>query len=360
MTRTILPVKTLGILGGGQLGRMSAMAAARLGIKTVIFSPERGAPASHVASKTVCAPYEDESALMAFCDEVDVVTYEFENIPSSALRIIHRTRDVLPGEQILSISQNRIREKTWLNEIGVPTARWKEVWTPFDVHQAMKFMMLPSCILKTTEMGYDGKGQKTVNNPAEADDAWTALSNENIILEEKIDFACEISVIVARDRKQKIGCYAPSLNVHRDHILHTSTAPAALPAKILSQAQEIARTIADKSSLVGVMGVEFFVTKDDRLLVNEIAPRPHNSGHWTLDACHCSQFEQHVRAVCGLPLGSFDAHCNAVMTNLIGDEALNVGTLLTDPAVVVHLYGKAEAKAGRKMGHYTTLSAAAR
>lgn len=356
MTRSSGPIRTIGILGGGQLGRMSAMAAARLGIKTVIYSPEKNCPAAHVAYKTICAPYTDESALMAFCDEVDVVTYEFENIPSATLRLIQRTREVMPGEHILSFSQNRVREKTWLNDHGIATARWKEVWNPYDIHQAMKILMLQSCVLKTTEMGYDGKGQKIIHTAADADDAWTALANDNLILEEKIDFECEISVIVARDRKQRIGCYAPTLNVHRHHILHTSTAPAPLPAAVLKGAQDIARTIADKSGLVGVMGIEFFVTRDHRLLVNELAPRPHNSGHWTIDACNCSQFEQHIRAVCGLPLGSFEACCGAVMTNLIGEEILDIMPLLTEPDVIVHVYGKDDAKPGRKMGHYTRLT----
>lgn len=355
MTRTTGSIRTIGILGGGQLGRMSAMAAARLGLKTVIYTPEKNSPASHVAHKTICAPYTDESALMAFCDEVDVVTYEFENIPVAALRIIQRTREVMPGEYLLGISQNRVKEKTWLNDQGIATARWKEVWNPFDIHQAMKVLMLQSCVLKTTEMGYDGKGQRIINAAADADDAWTALANENLILEEKIDFECEISVIVARDRQKRSGCYAPTLNVHRHHILHTSTAPAPLPAPVLKQAQDIARTIAEKSNLVGVMGVEFFVTKDHRLLVNELAPRPHNSGHWTIDACLCSQFEQHIRAVAGLPLGPFDAHSPAVMTNLIGDEIHDIKPLLTEPDVAVHVYGKDEAKPGRKMGHYTRL-----
>lgn len=348
-------IKTIGILGGGQLGRMSAIAAANLGIKTIIYTPEHNSPASQVASKTIIAPYTDESALMAFCDEVDVVSYEFENIPQTALRIIQRYKEVHPSEDILNVSQNRLREKGWLNENGIATTRWKEAKTPYDIHQFMGLMNLETGVIKTVEFGYDGKGQKIINSKDQIEECWNDLATDTAIFEEKIDFKCEISVIVARNRKKEVGSYPPSVNVHRNHILYQSTAPAPLPDEVLKQAQDIAHSIADKLNLIGVMGIEFFVTQDHTLLVNELAPRTHNSGHWTIDACDCSQFEQHIRSVCDLPLGSFTPHSPAIMTNLIGDDIEQVPELLTQPNVNLHLYGKEEARQGRKMGHYTVL-----
>lgn len=349
-------IKTLGILGGGQLGRMAAIEAAKLGIKTIILCPSKDCPAAQVAAKHICADYTDESALHAFMDEVDVVTYEFENIPERALKIIQKQRSVYPRKDLLEIAQNRIREKTWLNENGFATARWKTVKTPFEVFQTMKIFHIDQCILKTAEQGYDGKGQAFIQNESQVAEIWDTLDHSfDIILEEVIPFTHELSVIVARDKKGRTGCYAPSLNEHRNHILYKTTAPAPLPSDILAQAEEVARSMAEKILLIGVMGIEFFLTENGDLLINEIAPRPHNSGHWTIDACYCNQFAQQVRAVCGLPLGSFHHHHNAEMVNLLGQDALTAYEHLHEEHSFVHLYGKDDAKDGRKMGHITRL-----
>lgn len=348
--------KTIGILGGGQLGRMSAAAAARLGIKCVIYSPGNDIPASQTANATINADYSDESALRAFADQVDVITYEFENVPLSTVNILQETKSVYPRKDILEISQNRIKEKTWLSENGFETVRWKVVKTPFEIFQAMKIFKIDKCVIKTAQMGYDGKGQAIIESENDVEAAWSKMDHSHdIILEEFIEFDHELSVIVARDMNKNTGSYDPSLNEHKNHILDKSKAPAPLPKPILGQAKILAEQLADKLMLVGVMGIELFLTKTGKLLVNEIAPRPHNSGHWTMDACFCSQFEQHIRAVSGLPLGSFKRHHNAEMINLIGHDVDEIPNYLLEENTVVHLYGKEEIKEGRKMGHINRL-----
>lgn len=349
-------MKTLGILGGGQLGRMSAIAAAQLGIRVIIFSPEPSSPAAQVSDKHICANYNDESALHAFADEVDVITYEFENVPVSCLTFLQDLKPVYPKKNILEVTQNRIHEKTWLNEHEFQTAKWRVVKTPYEIVQAMQIFHIDQAILKTAEQGYDGKGQIFIKSTDHIEEAWSEMDHSfDIIMEEVIDFEHEISVIVARSQTGHTGCYTPSLNVHENHILKTSVAPAPLPTTILKEAQNIAIRIADQQELIGVIGVEFFVTKTGKLLVNEIAPRPHNSGHWTINGCRHSQFEQHVRTVCGLPLGSFDHIYKTEMTNLLGEDVNDLDDYLKDPHTSVHIYGKEIVSEGRKMGHVTKI-----
>lgn len=353
--KSIKPAKVLGILGGGQLGRMSAMAAARLGIQTHIFCPESDPPAGQVAAKTFQADYTDKKALKVFAQSVDVISYEFENIPVSTVEYLQKLKPVYPDDHLLAMSQHRLSEKQFLNDIGIPTARWAAATHPDDVLNTLQDWDASSCILKTTRFGYDGKGQAKFKRSDDLKKIWASLkSNENII-EEIIDFACEISCIVARDRFGTIEIYDPVLNDHKNHILSKTTAPAALPKPILTKARKYVSDLAKKIDLVGVLALELFVTKDGKLLANEIAPRTHNSGHWTIDACAVSQFEQHVRAVCGLPVGSARRHSDAVMLNLIGDEIKIVKDYLGKPHACIHLYGKEEARPGRKMGHITLL-----
>ncbi|MBU6234552.1 MAG: 5-(carboxyamino)imidazole ribonucleotide synthase, partial [Alphaproteobacteria bacterium] len=303
------------------------------------------------------AAYDDKAALKQFADSVDAITYEFENIPVETVKYLETLKPVYPSSHVLGIAQERLAEKTAMNDYGLPTTRFAPARSGADIQAVMQGWGASQCIIKTTRFGYDGKGQSFIRSINDADAAFAKLKADIVIVEELVDFACEISVIVARDTFGAVGSYAPSLNVHKDHILHTSTVPAAgVTPALLDEAQKLAETLAVKIGLVGVLGVEMFVTKDGRLLINEIAPRPHNSGHWTMDACGCSQFQQHMRAVAGLPLGSFARHADAVMTNLLGEDIAQIPALLKNPKAHVHDYGKAEAKAGRKMGHVTVLS----
>ncbi len=350
-------LKTIGMLGGGQLGRMSALAGFPLGLLTHIYSPDAGDPARQVTNLNTVAAYDDRAALRAFAERVDVITYEFENIPLETVRFLETLKPVYPSSHVLEIAQERLAEKTALNSFGLPTTRFAPAHSATDIKNVMAAWGTRQCIIKTTRFGYDGKGQAFVHTPDEADAAWTALKTDVCIVEDVVDFECEISVIVARDLHGRTGSYTPGLNVHRHHILHTTTVPAPLPQSLLNEAQQLAETLAQKIDLIGVLGVEMFVTRDSRLLVNEIAPRPHNSGHWTMDACVCSQFAQHMRAVAGLPLGGFDRHHDAVMTNLLGDDIATIPALAANPLACAHDYGKAEPKAGRKMGHVTVLGA---
>lgn len=347
--------KTIGIIGGGQLGRMSAMAAARLGIQTHIYTPEKNSPASHVAAKTVTGEYGDKKKLMEFAKSVDVVSYEFENIPTDTLQALKKVRLVFPNVNVLEVSQHRLSEKQFLNDCSIPTAKWAKATKPADIEATLKKWDAKACIVKTTRMGYDGKGQlkfKAGDNPEKA---WAQLkSNENII-EEIIDFKCEISVIIARDRFGESAIYDPVLNEHKNHILSKTIAPAHIPDAIAKKAKQYIKRLADTLDLTGVLALELFVTKDGRLLANEMAPRPHNSGHWTIDACAVSQFENHVRTVCGLPVGPAKRHSDAIMLNLIGDDINLIPEYLDKPNTCIHLYGKKEARAGRKMGHINIL-----
>ena len=351
------PARTLGILGGGQLGRMSAMAAARLGIKTHIFCPETDAPAAQVAAHTFVADYTDKAALKKFAQSVDVISYEFENIPVEAVRTLQKIKPVYPDDRLLEMAQHRPSEKAFLNKIGIPTAGWDVAYHPDDVLNTLQDWNLSGCILKTTRMGYDGKGQAKFTFKDDLKSIWASLKSNEIIIEEIIDFKCEISVVVARDAFGTIEIYDPVLNDHKNHILSKTTAPAPVAPAILSKARKYASDLAKEIGLQGVLALELFVTKDGRLLANEIAPRTHNSGHWTIDACAVSQFEQHVRAVCGLPLGSATRHSDAVMLNLIGDEVDQIPAYISKKNACIHLYGKDEVRAGRKMGHITLLKA---
>jgi 5-(carboxyamino)imidazole ribonucleotide synthase len=351
----IEPGGTIGILGGGQLGRMIAMAAARLGYRCHIYCPERDAPASHVSAATTTAPYEDRNALDAFADAVDVVTIEFENVPVDAASYLATLKPFRPAPRILEIAQDRLREKDYLNSIGVPTARYMEVARAEGLERAVRNIGRPA-VLKSVRLGYDGKGQVAIGNDTDLRDAWKRMGGPLGILEGFVDFTLEISVIVARDLAGSVVAYPPVENIHRHHILDATIVPARIAPEVAMKAEAIARHIADQIGLIGLLAVEMFVTERGEVLVNELAPRPHNSGHWTIDACLTSQFEQAVRAVCGLPLGAVDRHANAVMKNLIGAEVDSWREIIAEPGAKLHLYGKKEARPGRKMGHVTRLS----
>ncbi len=347
--------KTLGILGTGQLGRMSALAAAELGIRVHVYGPDLDSPAEQVAAKSFVGSYTDKKKLKAFAQSVDVVSYEFENIPVETARFIQKIKPVYPDDKLLEIAQNRITEKSYLNVIGIPTAKWAPIYRPEEIDKAASNMCSKNYILKTTRFGYDGKGQTVHRSSDSAKRSFNKLRSNELILEEMVDFKCEISVIIARDVKGKSAIYGPMINVHKNHILHTSTVPAKLDTKIATKAKRTAKKLADAVGLVGVLGLEMFVTKGGRILANEIAPRTHNSGHWTIDACSVSQFEQHVRTVCGLPVGDPTPHSAAVMTNLIGNDVNKIKKYHETKGACIHIYGKNEVKAGRKMGHVTVI-----
>jgi len=350
-------LKTIGMLGGGQLGRMSALAGFPLGLLTHVYSPDAADPASQVTNLRTVAAYNDFEALKRFADSVDAITYEFENIPLETVKFLETLKPVYPSSAVLAIAQERIAEKTAMNDFGLPTTRFAPARSPAEIESVLQQWGAIQCIIKTIRFGYDGKGQTLIRSLGDVAAGWAKLKADIVIVEEVVDFAHEISVIVARDVYGAVGSYTPGLNVHRDHILHTTTVPAPLSEALLAEAEALAQTLATKIDLVGVLGVELFVTRDGRLLINEIAPRPHNSGHWTMDACGCSQFEQHMRCAAGLPLGPFNRHHDAVMTNLLGDDILQIPALLKEPNAHIHDYGKAEIKAGRKMGHVNHIKA---
>lgn len=345
---------TIGILGGGQLGRMLSVAASRLGFKTCIFEPGANCPASHVADHHIQASYDDVDALRSFGETVDVITYEFENIPASALDQLETLREVRPNRRALTVSQDRLTEKAFLQDIGLEVAPFMGVDTLDDMHKAVAKIGAPS-ILKTRSFGYDGKGQARLKDTADAEAAFNAMSGASAVLEGFIDFSCEISVIGARAHDGQVACFDPGENVHRSGILHTTTVPATVSAALRTDAVLLAGRIMNALDYVGVLGVELFVTPKG-LIVNEIAPRVHNSGHWTQNGCIIDQFEQHIRAVAGWPLGDGARHANVVMENLIGADMDRVPALAADPAVALHLYGKEDAKPGRKMGHIHRIS----
>jgi 5-(carboxyamino)imidazole ribonucleotide synthase len=348
-------MQILGILGGGQLGRMSAIAAARLGIPVVIYTDEEHSPASYVAAYTFVGDYSDKKKLREFAKIVDVISYEFENIPVETVRYLKKLKPVYPDERLLDVSQDRLKEKSFLNSIGIKTALWKSAKNPEDVDKILSKWGKTSCIIKTTRFGYDGKGQHLCKTKSDINVAFRILKSRPLIVEELIDFACEISVIVARDKAGKMASYGPVINEHRHHILHKTVSPAKLSPKVQQNAIRIAQKLATKVKLRGVLALEMFVTKNGEIIANEIAPRTHNSGHWTIDACSISQFEQHVRTVCGLPVGSSISHSGATMINLIGKDVLKAGTYARQKNTCVHLYGKHDIKPGRKMGHITIL-----
>lgn len=362
------PNGTVGIMGGGQLGRMLAIAAARLGLRTRLYCPETDSPASEVAAASVIASYTDESALAAFAEAVDVVTYEFENVPAEAVAFLTAGGAcVRPGARALEKAQDRLWEKDFINEIGARTAAYYPVKDLASLEAGLAAVGRPA-ILKTRRLGYDGKGQTRIAQE-EADlpgayqkaieFAWAEVGAAPSILESVVPFACEISVIGARGPGGDVRLYDPAENVHRNGILKTSTVPARAAPQSVDKARAVTAKVLSELDYVGVIGVEFFVLEDGDVIVNEFAPRVHNSGHWTLDACGICQFEQHIRAVAGWPLGDPARHSDAVMENLIGEEVHNWRALAEQKSACVHLYGKREARAGRKMGHVTRLAARA-
>ncbi len=354
MTEPLPLGATIGIVGGGQLGRMLAMAAARLGYRCLVLSPEKDCPASHVAAH-LCAEYDDRAALERFARAVDVATFEFENVSASGLDLLASLVPVRPSPAVLAVSQDRVTEKSFLNAAGVPTAPWRGVESEAELEAAARSLGLP-CVLKTRRLGYDGKGQAGIGAADEYAGAFAALGGADLIIEKRIDFAVELSVIVARGGDGTLRAFDPVENRHRDGILDMTLAPARVTDTIAAEATGLAVRTAEALDLVGLLAVEMFVDRDGRVLVNEIAPRPHNSGHWTLDACAASQFEMQVRAVCGLPLPPASRHSDAAMRNLIGAEGMAAwGASLERPGAILHHYGKTEARPGRKMAHVTTL-----
>lgn len=348
------PGATIGIIGGGQLGRMLAISAARLGYHTHIFTPEKDSPAQQVASLTTVAAYDDMAALKAFAESVSVVTYEFENIPHESLGFLEQAVQVSPSADILRLSQNRVREKDMLTKHGIATAPYKAVRSVEELDAARREIGEPG-VLKTAEMGYDGKGQEAIKADTDSAEAWKKLNTDEAIYEGFINFECEVSVIVARNEMSGCVAFPTVQNIHVNHMLDTTIAPAPIDKVLRRQAVAVAKSIAELVDLRGLLAVEMFVTREGDVLVNELAPRPHNSGHWTLDACVTSQFEQAIRAICGLPLGSPRRLYNAVMKNLIGEDINRWYDYLQEPNTKVHLYGKQEVRAGRKMGHITRL-----
>lgn len=351
------PGSTIGILGGGQLGRMLAMAAARLGLKSHIYCPEADSPAFDVAAARTIAAYEDETALTAFARACDAVTFEFENVPARTVVVLSALVPTRPGARSLAVCQDRLEEKRLCASLGIGTADWRPVDDPASVRAAAAALGRPG-ILKTRRLGYDGKGQAGVETPETAEAAFAAVGGAPSVLEARVPFACEVSVVGVRGADGAFDAYDVTENVHEGGILRTSRVPARIGAETADTAVGIARRIADALEHVGVLGVEMFVLgqgKSESLLVNEIAPRVHNTGHWTIESCPASQFEAHMRAVAGWPLPSTQRIADAEMTNLIGTDADAWKALAAEPGAALHLYGKREARPGRKMGHVTRL-----
>jgi 5-(carboxyamino)imidazole ribonucleotide synthase len=352
---TLKPGDTIGILGGGQLGRMLALAAARLGLKCQVFSPDPDSPAFDVVQNATCAEYADVEALELFAADVDLITYEFENIPAATAMVLAARRPVLPDHRILETIQDRLAEKNFVTGLGIGTAAYADVTSPQALREAIEVVGLPA-VIKTRRFGYDGKGQAIIRESDDPDQVWDDLGTRSAILEAFVPFEREISVIAARGADGDVECFDVTENEHREHILKYSRVPAAIPDALAAQARDIAKQIAGALDYVGVLTVEMFVVQSPgapTLLVNEIAPRVHNSGHWTLDGASVSQFEQHIRAIAGWPLGKPVRRGSAVMTNLIGDDILDYGKWLTVPGASVHIYGKDTHRPNRKMGHVT-------
>lgn len=358
MNRIILPGAVIGVLGSGQLGRMFAIAARQMGYRVHTFSPDDDTPTGQIADREVQAEFHDLEAVAAFARSVDVMTFEFEKVPVAAANVAARYVAVHPAGCVLHTTQNRLREKRFLRQIGVPTTQFQPIESEIDLDVALTHCEFPA-VLKTAEWGYDGKGQVRIAAPAEGPAAWEQLGRAPAILEQWVDFAAEISVIGARGSDDQTVVYEPFENVHSNHILDQTRCPAAIERCVADAAMEITRIILREFEVVGVLCVEFFVTGEGTVLVNEIAPRPHNSGHLTIDAHVISQFEQQVRAVCGLPLGSPQQLQPAAMVNLLGDlwdhHTPQWRAACSFPNVKLHLYGKAEPRPARKMGHLTAL-----
>jgi 5-(carboxyamino)imidazole ribonucleotide synthase len=351
--RTLPPGSVIGMLGGGQLGRMTAIAAAQLGYRVHVFTDETDAPCAQVCASETVAPWNDEAALARFAAAVDVVTLEWENIPTASLQFLEQRVPTCPAHPVLSVTQDRVAEKRFANRLGIGTAPFRPVSSPAELAAAVAELGRPS-ILKSNRLGYDGKGQVRLEPGTDLAAAWATMGAPEGVLEGLVDFACEVSVIVARRADGVMAAYPAVENRHAGGILRQTIAPAeGLDPAIAAEAERIARALTQALDVVGLLAVEMFVTRDGRVLVNEMAPRPHNSGHWTLDFAVTSQFEQLVRAVCGLPLGDTAAIAPCVMTNLIGDDVAAWPAILAEPHAHLHLYGKAEVRAGRKMGHVT-------
>jgi len=356
MTEPLVQGSTIGILGGGQLGRMLSVAASRLGFKTHIYEPAANAPASQVAHHTTTAAYDDEDALTGFAEAVDIITFEFENIPTAALDLLEQLRPIRPNRRTLAISQDRLSEKQFLQDLGLATAPFAAVGTLVDLQTALAGLGTPA-ILKTRRFGYDGKGQVRLNTANEPAIALAGLQGAPAILEGFVEFSLEISVIAARSLEGSITAYDPGENLHRDGILRTTTVPARLSGTQRTDAILLAAKILNALDYVGVLGVELFVTPQN-LIVNEIAPRVHNSGHWTQNGCAVDQFEQHIRAIAGWPLGDGTRHSDVEMENLIGDDIVRIPALAKQTNTAIHLYGKGEVRPGRKMGHVNRIGTA--
>lgn len=359
MSGAILPGSTLGVLGSGQLGRMFAIAARRMGYRVHTLSPDSDTPTGQVADLEINASYDDLDAIARFARSVDVVTFEFENVPAPATEAAARFVPVRPSGHVLHTTQHRLREKTFLRDAGFPLTPFAAVRSAAELHRALAELGCPA-VLKTAGWGYDGKGQAKITRPDEAAAAWAAVNTAEAVLEAWVDFAQEVSVVAARGLDGSVADFGVIGNRHANHILDVSLAPAEVSAPVAAAAGEIAREVLRRLDVVGVLCVEFFVASDGRLLINELAPRPHNSGHLTFDACVTSQFEQQLRAICGLPLGSTELLRPAAMANLLGDGWAggepDWARMCGFPNVKLHLYGKAEPRPGRKMGHLTALA----
>ena len=355
----ILPNSTIGVFGSGQLGRMFAIEARKMGYRVHTFSPDTDTPTGQVADFETSANYQDLDAVRKFAEAVDVVTFEFENVPSKTVEIAAEFVAVHPKGEILHTTQNRLREKTFLAENGFPVAPFAHIKTIEDLQKGVENIGVP-CVLKTAGFGYDGKGQTKIKSAEDIETAFANLKDQEAVLEKFIEFEKEVSVVCARDSQGNFAHYGVIENAHENHILDVSFAPAICSEKVFREAVEIARSVAETLQYVGTLCVEFFLTKDEKLLINELAPRPHNSGHLTFDACVTSQFEQQLRAVCGLPLGSTEFFKPSAMINLLGDVwqngEPNWQNALQFPNIKLHLYGKAEPRKGRKMGHLTALA----
>ncbi|MFN2621307.1 MAG: 5-(carboxyamino)imidazole ribonucleotide synthase [Chthoniobacterales bacterium] len=362
MTRRYLPGATIGLMGSGQLGRMFAIAARRMGYRVYVYSPEKDTPAGQFADREVTGAYEDEAAVRSFARTLDLLTFEFENIPRQTIEWCARECEVRPDGAILHTAQNRLREKDFLSGAGIPVAPYRAVRSASDLANAFAEIGMPA-ILKSAAFGYDGKGQQFLKDATAPDQIWSEKPGDELILERAIDFEKEVSVIVARSLDGSMKTFPLCENMHRDHILDVTVVPARVSVTVEKAAADLARIIAEKMNLVGLLAVEMFVQRDGQLLVNELAPRPHNSGHWTIEGCVTSQFEQHVRAVCGLSLGSTDLIRPAAMANLLGDVwqngEPNWAAALGVSGVHLHLYGKHHPRSRRKMGHLTALAESA-
>lgn len=355
----MLPGSTIGMLGGGQLGRMFTVAARELGYRVIVLEPDENSPAGQMADRHLIAAYDDAEALKIMAQECDVVTTEFENIPAHVLEALAKSTKVRPSAKAVLLAQDRIDEKVFIESCGLMTAHYGVIKTSSDIADAASKIRFPAR-LKTARLGYDGKGQAVVNSIEEVREAFQSMQTVDCVLEQQVDLDTEISVVLARNSEGETECFPVGENIHKNGILHKTIVPARVKESFLHAAQVAAKRIADKLDYIGVLAVEFFITKEGELLVNEMAPRTHNSGHFTMDACETSQFEQQVRTVCDLPFGSTKLLSPVVMMNMLGDlwgdDVPAWSAILSEPDCKLHLYGKQHARVGRKMGHYNVLN----